>query len=81
MPIYEYSCRGCSHQFEALVRGSAVPACPECHGAELDRVFSLSAVASTSSTRSLVKRDTTRRDKTQAAERIYTQREYERNHD
>ena len=81
MPIYEYSCRTCAHQFEALVRGAALPECPKCTSGELERVFSLPAVSSTSSTRSVIRRETQKRDKTQGAERIYTQREYERNHD
>lgn len=81
MPIYEYSCGTCGHQFEALVRGATLPECPKCKGGELERVFSLPAVSSTSSTRSVIRRETQKRDKTQGAERIYTQREYERNHD
>jgi hypothetical protein len=27
---YDYSCRTCSHQFEALVRHESIPACPKC---------------------------------------------------
>jgi putative FmdB family regulatory protein len=37
MPLFEYSCRTCDHQFEALVRGSETPACPSCHGTTLQR--------------------------------------------
>ena len=33
MPIYEYECRGCGHQFEQLIRTGDTPACPSCHGA------------------------------------------------
>lgn len=81
MPIYEFSCRACAHQFEVLIRGVAPPICPECKSVDLERVFSLPAVASTSSTRSVIKRETSERDKRQGAERVHTQREYERNHD
>lgn len=31
MPIYEYACESCGHQFEKLVRiGAAAPPCPAC---------------------------------------------------
>ncbi|HVZ21633.1 MAG TPA: zinc ribbon domain-containing protein [Vicinamibacterales bacterium] len=37
MPLYEYACRDCDHQFEALVRAGETPECPSCHGSTLDR--------------------------------------------
>jgi putative FmdB family regulatory protein len=37
MPLFEYSCASCNHQFEALVRGSETPACPSCQGTTLQR--------------------------------------------
>lgn len=80
MPIYEYSCRACGQEFEALVRGSKQPACPACQSEELDRRFSMPALRS-EATRQLVSRDVKQRDARQAAERIHAQREYERNHD
>ena len=46
MPIYEYRCRGCGHQFEAIVRQGAQPPCPSCHGVDLERLISLFAVDS-----------------------------------
>ncbi len=32
MPIYEYSCTACGHEFEELVRGDEKPVCPSCEG-------------------------------------------------
>jgi putative FmdB family regulatory protein len=46
MPIYEYQCRACQHQFEAIVRVSELPRCPACGGQELDRLISQFAVDS-----------------------------------
>jgi len=40
MPVYEYDCRTCAHQFEVLVRGKETPECPACHGKSLDRRLS-----------------------------------------
>ena len=43
MPLYEYACKSCDHEFEALVRGSEQPACPACQGHELQRKLSVFA--------------------------------------
>jgi putative FmdB family regulatory protein len=43
MPLFEYACRTCAHQFELLVRSSEVPACPACHGTALERKLSVFA--------------------------------------
>ena len=43
MPLYEYACKQCDHQFEALVRTTEVPECPACHGRELERRLSVFA--------------------------------------
>ena len=53
MPIYEYECRTCRHQFERLVRPSNPPLdreqeCPSCHGHDLERLLSGFAVSSAS---------------------------------
>lgn len=80
MPLYEYSCRSCGHEFEALIRGTATASCPECKAEDLDRVFSLPAITS-ASTRSVIKRETRRRDQAQAVDRVQAQRTYEKNHD
>ena len=46
MPIYEYRCRRCGVEFEALVRGSDTAACPSCSATDLERLVSLFAVDS-----------------------------------
>lgn len=43
MPLYEYACRSCDHEFEALVRNTDAPECPACHGTELQRRLSVFA--------------------------------------
>jgi putative FmdB family regulatory protein len=43
MPLYEYACKTCARQFEALVRASETPECPSCHGHELERKLSVFA--------------------------------------
>lgn len=80
IPIYEYSCQGCGHHFEALVRGDASPKCPECESEKLEREFSLPALK-TSSTHGMAMKAAKKRDQRQGAERAHAQREYELNHD
>jgi len=46
MPIYEYECRACGHQFELLVLKTTVAACPSCEGQDLERLLSGFAVSS-----------------------------------
>jgi putative FmdB family regulatory protein len=43
MPLYEYSCTECAHQFEVLVRSGETPECPACHAKTLERRFSVFA--------------------------------------
>jgi len=45
MPIYEYRCRSCGHEFETLVRrADEEVACPRCSAALLDKLVSAHAV-------------------------------------
>jgi putative FmdB family regulatory protein len=48
MPIYEYECRKCGHQFELLVLKDTVAACPECRSKKLEQLLSGFAVSSES---------------------------------
>ena len=48
MPIYEYRCRDCRQHFETLVTAERRPACPGCGSADLDKQFSVFAVAARS---------------------------------
>lgn len=43
MPIYEYRCSACGHDFELLVRTDTEIACPSCEGRKVERQLSLPA--------------------------------------
>jgi len=43
MPLYEYACRQCDKEFEALVRASDTPSCPQCDSHDLQRKLSVFA--------------------------------------
>lgn len=46
MPIYEYVCQKCEHQFEVLVQGATTPECPSCKGKKLEKQLSVFAAGS-----------------------------------
>ena len=62
MPIYEYECRQCGHQFELLVLKGTVAACPSCQSPELEQLLSGFAVSS----------ESIRQSNLQAARRLHT---------
>jgi putative FmdB family regulatory protein len=42
VPLYEFRCRRCGHEFEKLVGAAApVPACPACGAKKAERKFSV----------------------------------------
>ena len=45
MPIFEYTCTSCGHEFETLVRNGDTPDCPDCHSQKLDKKLSVFAAA------------------------------------
>lgn len=80
MPIYEYTCKACGHEFETLVRHGKTPVCAKCGADDLERRFSLPSVSS-ETTRAQAMRAAKRRDKKQGTERVQEQINYEKNHD
>jgi putative FmdB family regulatory protein len=79
MPIYEYTCRGCGHEFELLIRTGDAAVCPSCRGQSLERRSSHVSVSSEHSRR-------LNADKARAKARIVqrdkgvAQAEYEKKH-
>jgi len=79
MPIYEYECKACGHEFEQLVRTGDVPSCPSCKGQELTRLLSLSSVSS-ENTRQLNFNRARQRAKLVQRDKDVAQAEYEKKH-
>ena len=40
MPLFDFRCRACGEEFEALVRPPTPPACPACAATDLERLLS-----------------------------------------
>jgi len=51
MPIFEYACKECDHEFEALVYGNQKAECPKCHSQKLAPRLSVFAVAAKGSSK------------------------------
>jgi putative FmdB family regulatory protein len=79
VPIYEYTCRQCRHDFELVVLKTTVLACPSCASADLERRLSVPAVKS-ESTHAQAMSAAKRRDQKQSSEKNRAQREYEIHH-
>ena len=57
MPIFEYPCRACGHQFEFLKLPTTPDAarCPACQGEDLERLLSGFAISTRELTKTRVK--------------------------
>jgi putative FmdB family regulatory protein len=45
MPIFEYICKDCQHEFEALIYGKQKAVCPKCESKKLEPQLSVFAVS------------------------------------
>ena len=79
MPIYEYTCKACENQFEALVRKNETPTCSKCGSPDLERLISMPAVNS-DETRARALGAAKKRDSAIAKDRAQEQAKYERSH-
>ncbi len=80
MPIFEYSCKSCGKEFEALVLPTTgEPQCPACQSRDLEKLVSSPAIKS-DSTHDLAMRAARKRDKKAGSEMARAQREYELKH-
>ena len=43
MPMFEYACRACGHEFETLVRSGDTPECASCGSKDLEKKLSTPA--------------------------------------
>lgn len=81
MPIFDYSCKDCGHQFELWIRKEdQATACPECESEEVEKLFSPPQVHGDTS-HGKAMRAAQKRDAAQAKDRYYERKRYEDSHD
>jgi putative FmdB family regulatory protein len=79
MPIYDFKCRSCSNQFEALVL-KKTPVCPKCSSEDLERLLSMPVVRS-EGTHQRVMSSAKKQEMRTSAEKEQAQRQYEQSHE
>jgi len=78
--MFEYACKACGKEFEALVRpNTEAPSCPACQSTELEKLLSIPAIKS-DTTHALALGAAKKRDQKAATHNARVQREYELNH-
>jgi putative FmdB family regulatory protein len=81
MPLYDFRCRGCGHEFEALVRPPETSIlCPSCRQSDVERMLSAFAV-STDERRSAAAKASRRAQIRGRKDAIIADEEYRRKHD
>lgn len=81
MPLYDFRCRACGHEFEALVRPPANDvSCPACGQADVERMLSAFAV-STDERRSAAAKASREAQIRGRRDAIIADEEYRRKHD
>ena len=64
MPLFDFRCRSCGRNFEALVRAGDRPRCPSCKSAKLEQLPSMFSVSSLEITKARVR--TARKERRQS---------------
>ena len=80
VPLYDYRCKSCDYEFEALVRGGDTPECPTCHSRDLERLLSTFAVDS-AERRQATAKDSRRRQIAARRDSFIAEEEYRQKHD
>jgi putative FmdB family regulatory protein len=81
MPIYDFHCRTCGHEFEGLVRAQDPPiACPSCKGADVEKLLSTFAVSSAEKSAAAAK-DSRKRQIHANRDKLVAEEEYRKEHE
>jgi len=81
MPIHDYHCKACGHDFEALSRPQDPPvACPNCKSQELEKLLSAFAVSS-DGIRAANALDSRKRQISKNKDKLVADEEYRKEHE
>ena len=81
MPLFDFQCRKCGHEFEALVRPThSPPSCPECGGNDLEKQLPTFAV-NTADKRAAAAKQSRQRQIAKRKDALIADEEYRQKHD
>jgi len=81
MPLYDFQCKGCGHEFEVLVRAQDPAAtCPSCKSEDVEKLPSSFAVSSAEKTATAAK-DARKRQIHANRDRVVAEEEYRKEHE
>ena len=81
MPLYDYTCKKCGEQFEALVlKTLPAPHCPKCDSEKLEQMITRSFAVDSEASRESSKQSQIARNKAVRKDYAHAQAEYEKNH-
>ena len=80
MPLFDFECRACGHEFEALVRTGDVPSCPSCGAKDLEKLLSAFAV-DTADKRQAAAKQSRQRQIAKRKDALVADEEYRQKHD
>ena len=81
MPLYDFRCRACDHEFEALLRPQdPPPTCPSCRSADLERLLSGFALH-TEERHAAAVADSRRRQVKKNKDKLVADEEYRKKHE
>jgi putative FmdB family regulatory protein len=81
MPLYDFHCRSCGNEFEALSRAQDPPVtCPSCKSPELERLLSGFAVSSKEKTAAAAL-DSRKRQVRANKDKVVADEEYRKQHE
>jgi putative FmdB family regulatory protein len=81
MPIHDFRCRTCGHEFEALVRAQDPPTrCASCSGADVEKLLSGFAVSTAEKSRAAAHKSR-QRQITANRDKVVADEEYRKEHE
>lgn len=80
MPLYDFHCRDCAHDFEALVRAGDTPECPSCQSRHLEKLLSSFAL-DTAERRQAAVNESRQRQIAARKDALIAEEEYRQKHD
>ena len=83
MPIFEYECQKCHHEFEHLLLPShpTEPECPKCQSRKLEKVISTFGLSTPSTRKANAKKSIAAQKAAHKEKAVEEHREYHKHHD